>query len=301
MLVHVRDYTKGHPSIAANNHPVRHGAVVGIHNGIIVNDDELFAHHGFARAEPRDDGRLRGDLRARRARAGRARGRSSSSAARWRRRGSTSATPARSSLARGVGRPLWLGTGGTELFFASTERALEVLEQLLPADAPQARARRGHAARASKTARVAAHATASGRTARSSRRRSCRRSARRTRASPASSASRRSPRGRLALAPSVPSGATSTPSSRSRSRTRNWNVAHAPRRDVEHPVDLPLGQQRLVGSRARRPSRRTSAAGRASARASAPCSTARSSRSSPTGTSKPASRSAFVSEPNVCQ
>ena len=25
LLVHVRDYTKGHPSIAANNHPVRHG------------------------------------------------------------------------------------------------------------------------------------------------------------------------------------------------------------------------------------------------------------------------------------
>src|SRR3954465_6932322 len=41
LLVHVRDYTKGHPSIAANNHPVRHGPVVGIHNGIIVNDDAL--------------------------------------------------------------------------------------------------------------------------------------------------------------------------------------------------------------------------------------------------------------------
>ena len=24
LLVHVRDYTKGHPSIAANNHPVKH-------------------------------------------------------------------------------------------------------------------------------------------------------------------------------------------------------------------------------------------------------------------------------------
>ena len=39
----MRDYTKGHPSIAANNHPVQHGPVVGIHNGIIVNDDELLA------------------------------------------------------------------------------------------------------------------------------------------------------------------------------------------------------------------------------------------------------------------
>jgi glutamine---fructose-6-phosphate transaminase (isomerizing) len=52
LLVHVRDYTKGHPSIAANNHPVRHGPVVGIHNGIIVNDDELFEQHGWRRAEP---------------------------------------------------------------------------------------------------------------------------------------------------------------------------------------------------------------------------------------------------------
>jgi len=50
-LVHVRDYTKGHPRIEANNHPIRHGAVVGIHNGIIVNDEEIFARDGFGRAE----------------------------------------------------------------------------------------------------------------------------------------------------------------------------------------------------------------------------------------------------------
>ena len=52
VLVHVRDYTKGHPTIEANNHPIRHGAVIGIHNGIIVNDDEIFARYGFARATP---------------------------------------------------------------------------------------------------------------------------------------------------------------------------------------------------------------------------------------------------------
>src|SRR5918997_1496302 len=28
------------------------GAVVGIHNGIIVNDEEIFARYGFDRAEP---------------------------------------------------------------------------------------------------------------------------------------------------------------------------------------------------------------------------------------------------------
>src|SRR5207248_4121809 len=49
VLLHVRDYTKGHPTIAANNHPVRHGAVVGVHNGIIFDDDELMAAHGFER------------------------------------------------------------------------------------------------------------------------------------------------------------------------------------------------------------------------------------------------------------
>src|ERR687884_86632 len=52
VLVHVRDYTKGHPTIAANNHPIRHGSVVGIHNGIIFNDDELLADHACARREP---------------------------------------------------------------------------------------------------------------------------------------------------------------------------------------------------------------------------------------------------------
>ena len=52
VLLHVRDYTKGHPQIAANNHPVRHGTVAGVHNGTILNDDELMERHGFARAEP---------------------------------------------------------------------------------------------------------------------------------------------------------------------------------------------------------------------------------------------------------
>src|SRR5437764_14089803 len=51
-LLHVRDYTKGHPRIEANNHPIRHGAVKGVHNGIIVNDEEIFARYGLERHEP---------------------------------------------------------------------------------------------------------------------------------------------------------------------------------------------------------------------------------------------------------
>jgi glucosamine 6-phosphate synthetase-like amidotransferase/phosphosugar isomerase protein len=129
-LVHVRDYTKGHPRIEANNHPIRHGAVVGVHNGIIFNDDELMEQHGFERAEPQmtvdseaifaiaeaTDGsakaleQLRGSM-----------------ATAWldeRHHGELF-------LARGVGRPLWIGTGRQELFFASTKAALEVVERYL--------------------------------------------------------------------------------------------------------------------------------------------------------------------------
>lgn len=130
LLVHVRDYTKGHPSIPANNHPVRHGPVVGIHNGIILNDDELLAPHACARAEPRmtvDSEAIfalaahsRSDPRALEALAG-------SMAAAWLDR----REPGVVFTARGVGRPLWLGRGRDEVFFASTRAALEVVAQYL--------------------------------------------------------------------------------------------------------------------------------------------------------------------------
>jgi glucosamine 6-phosphate synthetase-like amidotransferase/phosphosugar isomerase protein len=126
LLVHVRDYTKGHPSIPANNHPVRHGPVVGIHNGIIVNDDELLAPHSCARAEPRmtvDSEAIfalaahsRNEPRALEALAG-------AMAAAW----LDQREPGTVFAARGVGRPLWLGRGREEVFFASTRVALEVV------------------------------------------------------------------------------------------------------------------------------------------------------------------------------
>jgi glucosamine 6-phosphate synthetase-like amidotransferase/phosphosugar isomerase protein len=128
LLVHVRDYTKGHPSIAANNHPVRHGPVVGIHNGIITNDDELLAPHSCARAEPRmtvdseaifavaahspNDPHALDCLRG-------------AMAASW----LDERVPGVVFLARGSGRPLWVGNGGDGVFFASTKVALEVVER----------------------------------------------------------------------------------------------------------------------------------------------------------------------------
>jgi len=128
LLVHVRDYTKGHPSIAANNHPVRHGPVVGIHNGIITNDDELLAPHSCARAEPRmtvDSEAIfavaahsRNDARALEHLRG-------AMATGW----MDEREPDVVFVARGSGRPLWIGQARNAVFFASTRLALEVVAE----------------------------------------------------------------------------------------------------------------------------------------------------------------------------
>ncbi|MCW2955470.1 MAG: 99, gp99 [Thermoleophilia bacterium] len=133
LLLHVRDFTKGRPSLMANNHPIRHGDVVGVHNGKISNDDAIFNDLARARFEPGmtvdseaifaalDDAdgnealaleRLRGAL-----------------ACGWfdeRRPGSVF-------LARGYGRPLWLATTtrGDAVLWASTLQALEIVEDFL--------------------------------------------------------------------------------------------------------------------------------------------------------------------------
>jgi glucosamine 6-phosphate synthetase-like amidotransferase/phosphosugar isomerase protein len=129
-LVHVRDYTKGHPTIASNNHPVRHGAVVGIHNGIIFNDEELLAEHGIERADP--DMSVDSEVIFALAE------RSDSTARAFEQLYGSMATawlderaPDLLHVARGVGRPLWLGRGRHELFFASTREALQVVERTL--------------------------------------------------------------------------------------------------------------------------------------------------------------------------
>ena len=131
-LLHVRDYTKGHPSLAANNHPIRHGPVVGIHNGIVVNDEEIFADHGFERAEPGmtvDSEAIfalveeAGPVNA----PGALEELYGSMATAW-----IDERVARAVfLARGVGRPLWVGEGTSELFFGSTREALELVERFV--------------------------------------------------------------------------------------------------------------------------------------------------------------------------
>jgi glucosamine 6-phosphate synthetase-like amidotransferase/phosphosugar isomerase protein len=129
-LLHVRDFTKGHPDIAANNHPIRHGAVVGIHNGIVENDDALLARYGIARAEPhmtvdseaifalmelrRHDPRALSELRG-------------AMAAAW----LDDRDPSTLFLARGRLRPLWVGVVEGGVYFASTRRALTIASAAL--------------------------------------------------------------------------------------------------------------------------------------------------------------------------
>jgi glucosamine 6-phosphate synthetase-like amidotransferase/phosphosugar isomerase protein len=130
VLVHVRDYTKGHPTIEANNHPIRHGAVVGVHNGIITNDEELLAAYGFQRAS---EG-MTVDSEAIFALAEHTHG---SAGALEELRGAIATAwldermPEVMFVARGCGRPLWMGHTRNEVFFASTREALEIVERYL--------------------------------------------------------------------------------------------------------------------------------------------------------------------------
>jgi glucosamine 6-phosphate synthetase-like amidotransferase/phosphosugar isomerase protein len=128
VLVHVRDYTKGHPSLNANNHPVRHGSVVGIHNGIIRNDEEIFSKYGFERGDAEmtvDSEAIFALVEQERSRAKALEELYGSMATAW----LDERDPDVLFLARGIGRPLWIGEGKHELFFASTKSALELVER----------------------------------------------------------------------------------------------------------------------------------------------------------------------------
>jgi glucosamine 6-phosphate synthetase-like amidotransferase/phosphosugar isomerase protein len=124
-IFHVRGYTKGVPSVNDNNHPVRYGRSVVVHNGHLDNDDELFRHHGLARSTPYITvdseaiamlADLTGDI----------------AEALTEVRGSAAVgvlwdgDPGRLTLARRASRPLCLGHGDGFVLFASTPEPLEL-------------------------------------------------------------------------------------------------------------------------------------------------------------------------------
>src|SRR5262249_50048441 len=124
--LHVRDFTEGHPEIQANHPPIRRGRVVGVHNGIIENDDALLARYGIERAEPQMtvDSEAIFALMERRDHDARALSemRGAMAAAWLDERDETTLF-----LARGRLRPLWLGRADDALYFASTRRALAIV------------------------------------------------------------------------------------------------------------------------------------------------------------------------------
>ena len=49
VILHTRFATKGDPTIDGNNHPIVLPGIVGVHNGVITNDDEVFEMLGVER------------------------------------------------------------------------------------------------------------------------------------------------------------------------------------------------------------------------------------------------------------
>jgi glucosamine--fructose-6-phosphate aminotransferase (isomerizing) len=130
VILHVRDFTKGHPDIEVNNHPIRHGTVVGVHNGVIENDDALLARYGLERFHEQmsvDSEAIFALMEHRRHNARALRELRGTMAAAWLDERSSD----RLFLARGISRPLWLGRTDRDLFFASTRRALAIVEAAL--------------------------------------------------------------------------------------------------------------------------------------------------------------------------
>ena len=125
VILHVRDFTKGRPGLNDNNHPIRYGQVVGVHNGHLDNDDELFAEMAKERSTPHisvDSEAIMmltdelGDL-------GQALTRVKGSAAVALLR---DGEPERLSLAKRASRTLFVGTGHGVTLFASTREPLQL-------------------------------------------------------------------------------------------------------------------------------------------------------------------------------
>lgn len=48
-IIHTRAATQGHQDVEENNHPILYGNILGAHNGIVYNDDDLFKHFNWKR------------------------------------------------------------------------------------------------------------------------------------------------------------------------------------------------------------------------------------------------------------
>ena len=124
-IFHVRGYTKGVPTLNDNNHPVRYGRAVVVHNGHLDNDDILFRRYRAPRSTPHItvDSEAIAMLADRTGDIAEALEEVHGSAAvgvLW------DGEPGRLTLARRASRPLCLGHGDGFVLFASTAEPLEL-------------------------------------------------------------------------------------------------------------------------------------------------------------------------------
>ena len=150
-IFHVRGYTKGVPSLNDNNHPVRYGRAVVVHNGHLDNDDALFRRYGAPRSTPHitvDSEAIAmladrtGDIAATLAEV---RG-SAAVGVLW------EGEPGRLTLARRASRTLCLGHGDGFVLFASTPEPLELAARATGPHGAHRGDRRGPRARVARRA-----------------------------------------------------------------------------------------------------------------------------------------------------
>lgn len=132
-LIHTRAATQGSPKIMGNNHPIVSGDIIGIHNGMIRNDDVLFkANPTWVRSFEVDSEVIFAGLDKVYPRSNQAEFLEmieGSMAIAW----INKRDPFRLNLAKGAGNPInvmWNEQGS--LFFASTYMALKEAAKLLP-------------------------------------------------------------------------------------------------------------------------------------------------------------------------
>lgn len=120
-LIHTRAATQGSPTNNANNHPIDYKTIVGIHNGMLWNDDDIFDDEKWHRHAQVDSEAIFAAIHHKADPVDALETIDGSYAVAWIDR----ATPLVLNLARGHHNPIcWSRSTGGSLFFASTENAL---------------------------------------------------------------------------------------------------------------------------------------------------------------------------------
>lgn len=127
ILGHTRAKTQGHESNQLNNHPIEYGSKIGVHNGMVYNDDDLFRKNKWPRLAEVDSEAIFAALHHGASPVDALEAIEGWMAIAW----IDKMDPNRLWLAKGASSPLFVAyTKGGSLFFASTSDALLKLERM---------------------------------------------------------------------------------------------------------------------------------------------------------------------------